>query len=76
MKATMTFNLPEDAVDFRLAQMGPGLHALVFDLRERYLRQEVKRDDLSQDQVDVLNRVQEWLADALQNLEINFESAP
>lgn len=75
MKATLTFNLPDDAAELRLAQMGPGLFSLVFNLRERYLKQEIenaKTPEVS----EALDKLRDYLNEELERLEINFEGIP
>jgi hypothetical protein len=76
VKATLTFNLPEDAAEFRLAQMGPGLFGLVFGLRERYLKQEIEDPLQPPAAVQALEAVRAYLSEELERLEINFEGIP
>jgi hypothetical protein len=76
MKATLTFDLPEDRHEFRLAQMGPGLYGVIFDLRERYLRTELDRENLSADARDALENLRTWLNDELNGLDYNIDTIP
>jgi hypothetical protein len=76
MEAKLSFNLPEEAAEFRLAQMGPELHGIVFNLRERYLRHEIERSDLTPEAQQALEGLQDWLTNELNNMNISFEGIP
>ena len=72
MTATLTFNLPDDATEFRLAQMGGELHGILFDLGQK-LRGYLKYGHKFKDADAAIAVIREELHAELDNMNIKFE---
>ena len=74
MKATLTFDLPEDDREFRMATTGKSMHTVLRELDE-WLRSKTKYapDSMSQDKMDAYELSREKLYQLLDQYNIDLE---
>jgi hypothetical protein len=73
MRAHLSFNLPDDKDDFRLAQMGPELYSIVFELDQK-LRGYLKHGHKFKDADDAIETILAELNEESQGMAIRFDS--
>jgi len=71
MKAKLTFNLPEDEVEYYCANKGTAMLNVLWELRDE-LRKMYKYEELNEDEWKIVERMRDFLNDSLNNHEINL----
>lgn len=74
MRALLSFNLPDDRQALHLAQLGPGLHAVLHSFLHVWLRNKLRHGHEFKTADDALEAVQTELLEELAALEINFDA--
>jgi len=74
MKAILEFNLPEDQVDFKLANDAGKMHAALWEYNE-WLRQILKHtpDNITDEQIAIYAECREHLLDVLNDNNVNLD---
>lgn len=72
MKATLEFNLPEEQAEHYCAIKGADMLNALFDMRLK-LRGMLKYDELTDQQYEIVQRIQSYLIDSLDDNEINLD---
>jgi len=71
MKATLEFNLPEDAQDFEQASKATALYVVIEDIL-RHLKSTIKHENASQDVVNFADKLSLMIHQMLIEERINF----
>ena len=71
MKAKLTFNLPEDEVEYYCANKGTAMLNVLWELRDE-LRKMYKYEELNEDEWKIVERMRDFLNDSLNEHEINL----
>lgn len=69
--ATLAFNLPEEADDFRLATQGQGANWTLMELDQK-LRSEVKHSDITPAQRDAYEAVRNWIRELAEQNDVTL----
>jgi len=74
MKATLTFNLPEDSHEFDMATQGASMHSVLWQM-DQWLRGNIKHapDSMSNDEYKAYERCREELRELINNSGLNLE---
>jgi hypothetical protein len=73
MEAILKFNLPDDQDDFRYAVEGTKWYLVVHTF-DQYLRSRIKyNDNLSDEELELLEKVREELYSTIQGYQLSFE---
>lgn len=72
MKATLEFNLPDEQAEHYCAIKGADMLNALFDMRLK-LRGMLKYDELTDDQYEIVQKIQQYLIDSLNDNEINLD---
>lgn len=72
MKAILEFNLPEEQAEHYCAIKGADMLNALFDMRLK-LRAMLKYEELSDEQYEIVQRIQSYLIDSLDDNEINLD---
>lgn len=71
MKAKLTFNLPEDEHEFYCATKGQDMISVLWELQQE-LRKLYKYEELNKDETLIVERLQSFLNNSLNENEINL----
>ena len=72
MKATLEFNLPEEQAEHYCAIKGADMLNALFDMRLK-LRGMLKYDELTDQQYEIVEKIQGYLIQSLEDNEINLD---
>lgn len=72
MKAILEFNLPEEQAEHYCAIKGADMLNVLFQLRIK-LRGMLKYDELTNEQYEIVNQIQEYLIDILNENDVNLD---
>ena len=72
MKAILEFNLPEEQAEHYCAIKGADMLNALFDMRLK-LRAMLKYEELTDEQYEIVQRIQSYLIDSLDDNEINLD---
>ena len=72
MKATLEFNLPEEQAEHYCAIKGADMLNVLFQLRIK-LRGMLKYDELTDQQYEIVENIQEYLIDILNENDVNLD---
>lgn len=72
MKATLEFNLPDDQAEHYCAIKGADMLNVLFDMRLN-LRNMLKYEELTDKQYEIVEKIQQYLIDSLNDHEINLD---
>ena len=72
MKATIEFNLPEEQAEHYCAIKGADMLNVLFQLRIK-LRGMLKYDELTDQQYEIVENIQEYLIDILNENDVNLD---
>lgn len=72
MKATLEFNLPEEQAEHYCAIKGADMLNVLFQLRIK-IRGMLKYDELTNDQYEIVENIQEYLMDILNENDVNLD---
>ena len=72
MKAKLEFNLPEDQAEHYCAIKGADMLNVLFQLRIK-LRGMLKYDELTNEQYEIVENIQEYLMDILNENDVNLD---
>ena len=73
MKATLTFNLPEESHEFANATQGSKMRSVLWDF-DQWLRAKVKYEDLTDEQYQVYQGCRDHLRTLLYEENLDIES--
>jgi hypothetical protein len=71
MKAKLTFNLPEDEHEYYCATKGMDMFSVLWQINQE-LRKLYKYEELNEDECKIVERLQDYLNDSLNENEINL----
>jgi hypothetical protein len=71
MKAIIEFNLPEDQIEFELANKAASMYHVLWELKTE-LRSMLKYGDLPDTQYEIVEKIQDFLMSSLDDNEINM----
>lgn len=71
MKATIEFNLPEDQHEWDNAVKADAMFCVLWDVKQE-LRSLLKYQEITSEQYDIVEKIQEFLIDNLNENEINL----
>ena len=71
MKAILEFNLPEDEHEFYCVTKGKDMFVVLWNLQQE-LRKLYKYEELNEDEWQIVERLQDFLNDSLNENEINL----
>jgi hypothetical protein len=74
MKAVLKYNLPEDALDFKLALRSSDVYSVLWDL-DQWLRKKIRYsgDDMSEDTYNAYEDCRKKLYELMQDANLNLE---
>ena len=72
MKTTLEFNLPEEQAEHYCAIKGADMLNVLFQLRIK-LRGMLKYDELTNEQYEIVENIQEYLIDILNENDVNLD---
>ena len=74
MKATLEFNLPDDNVEFQLANNASKWYSVAWDM-DQYLRSQTKYapDSMPQEVYDALSKTRDQLREIMTDNGVNFD---
>ena len=72
MKAILEFNLPEDDAEFYCATKGTAMLNALWELKAE-LRSMLKYGDLPEQQYEIVEKIQGFLIDSLNDNEVNLD---
>lgn len=74
MKATLTFNLPEDSHEFDMATQGASMHSVLWQM-DQWLRGNIKHapDSMSNDEYKAYERCREELRELMFESGVKFD---
>lgn len=72
MKATLEFNLPDEQAEHYCAIKGADMLNVLFQLRIK-LRGMLKYDELTNEQYEIVENIQEYLIDILNENDVNLD---
>lgn len=74
MKATLTFNLPDDEHEFKMATTGASIHSVLWEM-DQWLSSSTKHapDSMSKDEYEAYERCRETLRELMNNKNISFD---
>lgn len=72
MKATLEFNIPEEQAEHYCAIKGADMLNVLFQLRIK-LRGMLKYDELTNEQYEIVENIQEYLIDILNENDVNLD---
>jgi hypothetical protein len=74
MKATLTFNLPEDSHEFDMANQGAAMHSVLWEM-DQWLRGNIKHapDSMSDDEYKAYERCREELRELMFENGVKFD---
>ena len=72
MKATLEFNLPEEQAEHYCAIKGADMLNVLFQLRIK-LRGMLKYNELTNEQYEIVENIQEYLMDILNENDVNLD---
>lgn len=71
MKATLEFNLPEEQAEHYCAMKGADMLNVIWELRTK-LRAMLKYEELTSEQYEIVEQIQQSLFDMLNDYDINL----
>lgn len=71
MKAILEFQLPEDQYEYDMANKSGAMYTVLWDIKSE-LRKMLKYGELPDDQYEIVEKIQEFLIDSLNDNEINL----
>lgn len=72
MKATLEFNLPEEQAEHYCAMKGADMLNVIWELRTK-LRAMLKYEELTSEQYEIVEQIQQSLFDMLNDYDINLD---
>ena len=72
MKATLEFNLPDEQAEHYCAIKGADMLNVLWDIRLK-LRGMLKYDELTNEQYEIVENIQEYLIDILNENDVNLD---
>lgn len=67
MKATLSFNLPEESEDYRLHKNGPAFHSIIFNILQEFCRKKTKyeSDQYSEEYLKAVHELKDFIVKEL-----------